>query len=57
MARALGAYPRAIVLEDANGLPTWGSLLSLRPNPDLASAALLLITTSAARTAGFVDAE
>lgn len=57
VARALGAYPRAIVLEDANGLPTWGSLLSLRPNPDLASAALLLITTSAARTAGFVDAE
>ncbi|MEU8221553.1 hypothetical protein [Kribbella sp. NPDC048915] len=57
VARALGAYPRAIVLEDANGLPTWGSLLSLRPNPDLASAALLLITTSADRTAGFDDAE
>ncbi|RZT20872.1 hypothetical protein EV649_4025 [Kribbella sp. VKM Ac-2569] len=57
VARALGSYPRAIVLEDANGLPTWGSLLSLRPNPDLASAALLLITTSATRTTGFVDAE
>jgi ABC-type taurine transport system ATPase subunit len=57
VARALGSYPRVIVLEDANGLPTWGSLLSLRPNPDLASAALLLITTSASRTAGFVDAE
>jgi hypothetical protein len=53
VARALSAYPKAILLEDANGLPTWGSLLSLRPNPDLASAALLLITTSAERTAGF----
>jgi len=57
VARALGAYPRVILLEDANGLPTWGSLLSIRPNPDLASAALLLITTSAARTTGFVHAE
>lgn len=57
VARALGAYPRAIVLEDATGLPTWGSLLSIRPNPDLASAALLLITTNASRTTGFVDVE
>ncbi|GAA1551327.1 hypothetical protein GCM10009804_05040 [Kribbella hippodromi] len=57
VARALGAYPRVIVLEDANGLPTWGSLLSIRPNPDLAAAALLLITTSAARTTGFTDAD
>jgi ABC-type nitrate/sulfonate/bicarbonate transport system ATPase subunit len=57
VARALGAYPRVILLEDANGLPTWGSLLSLRPNPDLASAALLLVTTSAARTTGFAHAE
>ncbi|MFC6158706.1 P-loop NTPase family protein [Kribbella jiaozuonensis] len=57
VARALGAYPRAIVLEDATGLPTWGSLLSIRPNPDLASVALLLITTSTTRTTGFDDAE
>jgi len=57
VARALGAYPRVIVLEDANGLPTWGSLLWLKPNPDLASAALLLITSGAERTAGFADAE
>ena len=57
VARALGAYPRVILLEDANGLPTWGSLLSLTPNPDLASAALLLITTSETRTAGFGHAE
>jgi ABC-type taurine transport system ATPase subunit len=57
VARALGAYPRVILLEDANGLPTWGSLLSLTPNPDLASAALLLITTSDARTTGFEHAE
>lgn len=57
VARALGAYPRAIVLEDANGLPTWGSLLSIRPNPDLASVALLLITTSTSRTTGFDDVE
>jgi ABC-type taurine transport system ATPase subunit len=55
VARALGAYPRAIVLEDANGLPTWGSLLSIRPNLDLASVALLLITTSTTRTTGFDD--
>jgi ABC-type polar amino acid transport system ATPase subunit len=57
VARALAAYPRAIVLEDANGLPTWGSLLSIRPNLDVTSVALLLITTSTTRTAGFDDAE
>jgi ABC-type histidine transport system ATPase subunit len=57
LARALGAYPRVIVLEDASGLPTWGSLLSIRTNDDLASAALLLITTSRPRTAGFDDAD
>jgi ABC-type polar amino acid transport system ATPase subunit len=57
VARALGAYPRVVILEDATGLPTWGSLLSLRPNPDLASVALLLITTSASRIAGFDHAE
>ncbi|HEY3556929.1 MAG TPA: hypothetical protein VGL05_05690 [Kribbella sp.] len=57
VARALSAYPKAIVLEDADGLPTWGSLLSIRPNPELASVALLLITTSTTRTTGFDDAE
>ncbi|MGW7679364.1 hypothetical protein ACWGID_01405 [Kribbella sp. NPDC054772] len=57
VARALSAYPRVIVLEDATGLPTWGSLLSIRPNPDLPSVALLLITTSTTRTTGFVDAD
>ena len=36
-----------IVLEDAGGLPTWGSLLRLQSNPELKSAALLLITTDA----------
>lgn len=57
VARALGAYPRVMLLEDANGLPTWGSLLRIEHNPDLSSAAILLITTSSARTAGFLDAE
>lgn len=57
VARALGAYPRVILLEDANGLPTWGSLLRIEHNPDLSSAALLLITTNPARTTGFADAE
>ena len=57
VARALGAYPRVILLEDANGLPRWGSLLSIRPNPELASTALLLVTTDGARTTGFGDAE
>jgi ABC-type taurine transport system ATPase subunit len=57
VARALGGYPRLLVLEDANGLPTWGSLLWLKPNPDLTSAALLLITTTSDRTAGFAYAE
>ncbi|MFB6721559.1 hypothetical protein ACFCV3_15400 [Kribbella sp. NPDC056345] len=53
VARALGAHPRVLLLEDANGLPTWGSLLAISSNPDLRSSAILLITTSAARTAGF----
>ena len=57
VARALGAYPRVILLEDANGLPTWGSLLRIEHNPDLSSAALLLITTNPARTTGFRNAE
>jgi ABC-type taurine transport system ATPase subunit len=55
VARALSAHPRVIVLEDANGLPTWFSLLSIKTNPELASAALLLITTSKTRTTGFAD--
>jgi hypothetical protein len=45
-----------IVLEDAGGLPTWGSLLALQPNPELLRAALLLITTDPERTTGFADA-
>jgi ABC-type taurine transport system ATPase subunit len=57
VARALRADPRVIVLEDAGGLPTWGSLLGLQPNPELKRAALLLITTDARRTTGFGDDE
>ena len=53
VARALRAHPSVIVLEDAGGLPTWGSLLRFDHNPELWSAALLLITTNASRTAGF----
>jgi ABC-type nitrate/sulfonate/bicarbonate transport system ATPase subunit len=53
VARALRAHPSVIVLEDASGLPTWGSLLRLESNPELWSAALLLITTDSARTTGF----
>jgi ABC-type taurine transport system ATPase subunit len=57
VARALRADPRVIVLEDAGGLPTWGSLLGLQANPELKRAALLLITTDAGRTTGFGDDE
>ena len=53
MARALRAHPAAIVLEDAAGLPTWGALLRFDLNPELLSAALLLITTDESRTSGF----
>jgi ABC-type taurine transport system ATPase subunit len=53
VARALRAHPAVIVLEDAAGLPTWGSLLRFDHNPELWSAALLLITTDAARATGF----
>jgi ABC-type taurine transport system ATPase subunit len=56
VARALRAHPAAVVLEDAAGLPTWGSLLQF-DNPELWSPALLLITTDAARTTGFGYAE
>ncbi|MFC5261160.1 hypothetical protein ACFPJ1_03470 [Kribbella qitaiheensis] len=57
VARALRAHPAVIVLEDAAGLPTWGSLLRFDHNPELWSAALLLITTDPARTTGFHHAE
>ncbi|MEU4190663.1 hypothetical protein AB0E69_02100 [Kribbella sp. NPDC026611] len=62
VARALGAHPRLIVLEDAAGLPTWGSLLRLHhkpeePPPELSGAAVLLVTTDPARTTGFRDAQ
>ncbi|QNE19276.1 hypothetical protein F1D05_16850 [Kribbella qitaiheensis] len=53
VARALRAHPAVIVLEDAAGLPTWGSLLRLEHNPELWSVALLLITTDPARATGF----
>jgi ABC-type taurine transport system ATPase subunit len=53
VARALRAHPAVIVLEDAAGLPTWGSLLRFDHNPELWSAALLLITTDANRSTGF----
>lgn len=56
VARALRADRPVIVLEDAAGLPTWGSLLQYGHNPLLKFAALLLITTDTARTKGFVHA-
>jgi ABC-type nitrate/sulfonate/bicarbonate transport system ATPase subunit len=55
VARALRAHPTAIVLEDAAGLPTWGSLLRF-DNPELWFPTLLLITTDPARTTGFQHA-
>ncbi|MEV6410753.1 hypothetical protein [Kribbella sp. NPDC051718] len=56
VARALRAHPTAIVLEDAAGLPTWGSLLWFE-NPELWFPALLLITTDPTRTTGFQHAD
>jgi ABC-type taurine transport system ATPase subunit len=53
MARALRAHPAAIVLEDAPGMPTWGALLRFDLNPELLSAALLLITSDPGRATGF----
>ena len=53
VARALRAHPAVIVLEDAAGLPTWDSLLRFDRNPELWSAALLLISTDPSRTSGF----
>lgn len=52
-ARALRGRPTAIVLEDAAGLPTWGALLDFEHNPEVLSAALLLITQDAERATGF----
>jgi len=53
IARALRGGPTAIVLEDAAGLPTWGSLLDFEHNPQLFSAVLLLITPDRERASGF----
>ncbi|ADB35416.1 hypothetical protein Kfla_6419 [Kribbella flavida DSM 17836] len=53
LARALRAQPSVIVLEDAAGLPTWGSLLRPDHMTELWSIAVLLITTDPARAAGF----
>lgn len=52
VARALRARPTVLVLEDAPGLPTWGSLLEFKYH-DLHRPVLLLITTDPARTTGF----
>lgn len=56
VARALSANPGVIVLEDAHGLPTWGTLLSHVPNPELRAATLLLIAPDTARAVGFAGA-
>jgi hypothetical protein len=56
VARALRGGPAVIVLEDARGLPTWGSLLRF-DNAELLRPLLLLITTDPERTTGFTHAE
>jgi ABC-type sulfate/molybdate transport systems ATPase subunit len=56
VARALQAAPAVVVLEDAPGLPTWGSLLPYS-YAALSRPVLLLITTDPARTTGFHYAE
>ncbi|MEV6285320.1 hypothetical protein [Kribbella sp. NPDC051770] len=53
LARAVRAEPSVIVLEDAPGLPTWGSLLRSDNITELWSIALVLITSDAARTKDF----
>ena len=53
VARALCADAAVIVLEDADGLPTWGVLLNPDHNPGLLRAALLLITPHRERAVGF----
>ncbi len=53
LARAVRADPSVIVLEDAPGLPTWGSLLRPDNITELWSIALVLITTDAERAKDF----
>lgn len=53
LARAVRADPSVIVLEDAPGLPTWGSLLRPDNITELWSIALVLITTDADRVKAF----
>jgi ABC-type thiamine transport system ATPase subunit len=53
LARAVRADPSVIVLEDAPGLPTWGSLLRPDHITELWSIALVLITTDADRAKDF----
>jgi ABC-type thiamine transport system ATPase subunit len=53
LARAVRADPSVIVLEDAPGLPTWGSLLRPDNITELWSIALVLITTDPERAKGF----
>lgn len=53
VARALCARAKAIVLEDAARLPTWGALLDFGRNLELGEAGLLLITGNRDRGAGF----
>ncbi|GAB2554635.1 P-loop NTPase family protein [Kribbella endophytica] len=53
LARAVRADPSVIVLEDAPGLPTWGSLLRPDNITELWSIALVLITTDAERAKAF----
>lgn len=53
VARALCAEAMVIVLEDADGLPTWDVLLDPEHNPGLLGVALLLVTPDQGRAAGF----
>jgi ABC-type methionine transport system ATPase subunit len=53
LARAVRADPSVIVLEDAPGLPTWGSLLRPDNITELWSIALVLITTDSERAKAF----
>jgi ABC-type nitrate/sulfonate/bicarbonate transport system ATPase subunit len=53
LARAVRADPSVIVLEDAAGLPTWGSLLRPDNITELWSIALVLITTDSERAKDF----
>ncbi|ONI68434.1 hypothetical protein BWI15_36180 [Kribbella sp. ALI-6-A] len=53
LARAVRSNPSVIVLEDAPGLPTWGSLLRPDNITELWSIAVVLITTDPDRAKGF----